>query len=165
MFSWKLSWDSYKNGFGSTDGNNFWLGLERVHQLTSSAAYKLRIELQDSAASLWHSVEYWSFTVGDELTTKYVINIDGYEFWPDGIADKNEFLAATVSCIVISRIEAEQTCRRGRKSWRLHAHTDTANMCVEEFTRAFDVWRSGIHVHPCKYRLNLPVDSVMYGTP
>lgn len=80
-FSWKLAWDSYKNGFNSTDGNNFWLGLERVHQLTSSAAYKLRIELQDSAASLWHSVEYWSFTVGDELTAKYAISIDGYEFF------------------------------------------------------------------------------------
>ena len=34
MFNWWLSWPDYKAGFGTID-DNFWLGLEKVHLLTS----------------------------------------------------------------------------------------------------------------------------------
>ena len=75
-YSWNLTWTSYKSGFGSVGDSNYWLGLERVHQLTSSSKYRLRIEFKDMS-SVWRSVEYWSFTVGDEATTKYKLNVDG----------------------------------------------------------------------------------------
>ena len=77
-FNWNLPWTSYKNGFGSFSGSNFWLGLERVNLLTNSSKYRLRIEIKLNTTGDWQSVEYWSFTVGDENSTKYQLNVDGY---------------------------------------------------------------------------------------
>ena len=77
-FNWNLQWASYKNGFGSISDSNYWLGLERLNQLTSSAKYRLRIEVKDSSTGNWYSVEYWTFAVGNEATTKYTLNVDGY---------------------------------------------------------------------------------------
>ena len=76
-YSWGLPWASFKSGFGSVGDSNYWLGLERLYQLTSSSKYRLRIEVKDTS-SVWRSVEYWSFTVGDEAATKYQLNVDGY---------------------------------------------------------------------------------------
>jgi len=39
------NWWSYANGFGSLE-KNFWLGLEKVHQLTASGVFDLRIVMQ-----------------------------------------------------------------------------------------------------------------------
>ena len=78
VFNWNLPWTSYKNGFGSFSGRNFWLGLENVHQLTMSSKYRLRIEMKVDSTGEWQSVEYWSFIVGDEYSTDYQLNIDGY---------------------------------------------------------------------------------------
>jgi len=50
-FNWNLPWASYKNGFG-TIGSNFWLGLERLHLLTASSTYRLRVELQQVTTGL-----------------------------------------------------------------------------------------------------------------
>jgi len=44
-FNWNLTWDEYKAGFGSIDGD-FWLGLEKMHLLTQSQPYRLRVEVQ-----------------------------------------------------------------------------------------------------------------------
>jgi len=41
-FDWNRTWDEYKAGFGSIDGN-FWLGLEKMHLLTQSQPYRLRV--------------------------------------------------------------------------------------------------------------------------
>ena len=29
-FNWNETWDNYKNGFGSSDSEDFWLDLERM---------------------------------------------------------------------------------------------------------------------------------------
>jgi Fibrinogen beta and gamma chains, C-terminal globular domain len=76
-YDWSLPWASYKSGFGSIGDSNYWLGLERVNQLTSSSKYRLRIEVKDTS-SVWRSAEYWSFTVGNEASTNYTLNIAGY---------------------------------------------------------------------------------------
>ena len=76
-FNWNLSWADYKAGFGSMDAD-FWLGLEKVHLLTSSQPYRLRVELQDRSTNLWYSAEYWSFKIGDELNDKYRLEVAGY---------------------------------------------------------------------------------------
>jgi hypothetical protein len=75
-FNWNLPWSSYRNGFGLLAGD-FWLGLEIIHQLTTSANYRLRIEVQRQDTLLWYSVEYWSFVVGDESTSKYQLKVYG----------------------------------------------------------------------------------------
>ena len=76
-FNWQLPWADYKAGFGSIDAD-FWLGLEKVHLLTSSEPYRLRVEVQQSSTNLWFSAEYWSFKIGDELNDKYRLEVSGY---------------------------------------------------------------------------------------
>jgi len=76
-FDWLLPWDNYKAGFGSIDAD-FWLGLEKVHLLTSSQPYRLRVEVQERSTKLWYSAEYWSFKIGDELNAKYRLEVSGY---------------------------------------------------------------------------------------
>jgi Fibrinogen beta and gamma chains, C-terminal globular domain len=74
---WGLYWMDYVNGFGFTASK--WLGLERIHQLTNTGDWKLRMEyLLDVSTGTpgWFSVEYWTVKVGG-LSTFYTINIDG----------------------------------------------------------------------------------------
>ena len=52
-FNWRLSWAKYRDGFGSIS-SNFWLGLERLHLLTNSQSYRLRVEML--AESKWSVV-------------------------------------------------------------------------------------------------------------
>ena len=65
-FNWQLPWADYKTGFGSIY-DNFWVGLEAMHLLTSSQDYQLRVEVQQTSTSKWFSAEYWMFKIGDEL--------------------------------------------------------------------------------------------------
>jgi len=76
-FDWQLPWADYKAGFGSIDAD-FWLGLEKMHLLTSSQPYRLRMEVQVRSSNLWYSAEYWSFKIGDELNDKYRLEVAGY---------------------------------------------------------------------------------------
>ena len=76
-FNWSLSWAAYKAGFGSINAD-FWLGLEKIHLLTSSQPYRLRVEVQERSTNLWYSAEYWSFKIGDELNDKYRLEVSGY---------------------------------------------------------------------------------------
>jgi len=66
-----------KLAFKSIDAD-FWLGLERVHLLTSSQPYRLRVEVQNRTTNLWYSAEYWSFKIGDELNDKYRLEVAEY---------------------------------------------------------------------------------------
>jgi len=75
-FHWDRNWGDYKDGFGSIDAN-FWLGLEKMHLLTKSQPYRLRVEVQDRSTNLWYSAEYWSFKIGDG-SSKYQLEVAGY---------------------------------------------------------------------------------------
>ena len=75
--SWANTWAQYKNGFGDINTVQFWLGLERIHQLTSGANYRLRLEAQTSNG-VWISAEYWTVKVGDEQLTNYTVIVDGF---------------------------------------------------------------------------------------
>ena len=75
-FGSNRSWSFYRNGFGTSTGN-YWAGLETMHQLTSNAAYRLRIEMQARANNLWYSAEYDSFTIASEAAS-YSIHASGY---------------------------------------------------------------------------------------
>jgi len=76
-FDWNLPWADYKAGFGSINAD-FWLGLEKVHLLTSSQPYRLRVEVQERTTNRWFSAEYWSFKIGDELNDEYRLEVSGY---------------------------------------------------------------------------------------
>ena len=44
--SFNQSWNTYKFGFGSTRlDDNFWVGNNKLHQLTATTSYRLRIEV------------------------------------------------------------------------------------------------------------------------
>ncbi|KAM4663904.1 ficolin-2-like [Discoglossus pictus] len=54
-------WKSYKTGFGSRL-NEFWLGNDNLHNITSSGTWELRIDLQDFENTK-HFAKYSSFKV------------------------------------------------------------------------------------------------------
>ena len=76
-FNWTLPWNDYKNGFGSSGSDVFWMGLERLHLLTTSGSYRLRCEWQDDTSNYWFSMEYWFFYIKDEAAD-YEMRVTGY---------------------------------------------------------------------------------------
>jgi len=84
-FDWNLTWVDYKNGFGSSDSGDFWLGLERLHLLTTSGSYRLRLEWQEAVTDYWFSTEYWLFYIDDEAAN-YKLHVSGYVHGDDGRA-------------------------------------------------------------------------------
>uniref|UniRef100_A0A034VH75 Ficolin-1 n=1 Tax=Bactrocera dorsalis TaxID=27457 RepID=A0A034VH75_BACDO len=57
-------WREYKNGFGVLD-ENYWIGLEKLHALTSSCQHELYIELQRYSGESYYA-RYSEFVVGSE---------------------------------------------------------------------------------------------------
>ncbi|RUS76135.1 hypothetical protein EGW08_016105, partial [Elysia chlorotica] len=67
-------WQQYKEGFGELDGD-FWLGLEKIHKLTSRWTHELRVELGYQGAVYY--ANYDSFYVEGEYFS-YSLNIGTY---------------------------------------------------------------------------------------
>ncbi|XP_028900597.2 fibrinogen C domain-containing protein 1-like [Zeugodacus cucurbitae] len=57
-------WEEYKNGFGNLN-RNFFIGLDKLHALTTSQLHELWIELRDFDNVTKH-VKYDSFAIADE---------------------------------------------------------------------------------------------------
>ena len=68
-------WDDYKRGFGNLNGE-FWLGLDKIHRLTVSGSYKLRVDVEDLHGSTAFA-EYNSFAVTSERV-KYKLSLGSY---------------------------------------------------------------------------------------
>ena len=68
-------WAEYKRGFGNLTGE-FWLGLDKIHRLTSSRNYKLRVDLEDFSANTYYA-EYDLFEVASERE-KYKLSVGSY---------------------------------------------------------------------------------------
>ncbi|KFB48052.1 AGAP006743-PA-like protein [Anopheles sinensis] len=69
-------WQEYKNGFGSLEGE-FWLGMDRIHQLTASKPHELVVLLEDYDGNKTYA-KYDRFEIGDE-GQKYVLkSVDTY---------------------------------------------------------------------------------------
>lgn len=66
------NWTSYELGFGNPDGEHF-LGLEKIHALTNSQPYTLRIDLRDRARNSYLA-EYSRFSIGD-ANQKYILRL------------------------------------------------------------------------------------------
>ncbi|XP_019615929.1 PREDICTED: microfibril-associated glycoprotein 4-like [Branchiostoma belcheri] len=69
------NWADYKTGFGWVEGEH-WLGLDKIHTLTSQNSYELYVELQDWEGNFAHA-KYGTFSIGDE-SAYYTLNIGGY---------------------------------------------------------------------------------------
>lgn len=68
------SWNEYKEGFGSI-GGEFWMGLERLHDLTSSHLYELMITIEDFKGEK-RFAKYAGFAVSSEAGG-YALNVLG----------------------------------------------------------------------------------------
>ena len=69
-------WNDYKNGF-TIGGDNYWLGLERIYQLTRNKIYKLRVELLTSYSDDWLFAEYNSLYIDSEAAN-YTLHLADY---------------------------------------------------------------------------------------
>jgi ficolin len=70
------NWASFKAGFGFNN-SNYWIGNDKLHQLTMNGQYRLRVDLQGKSDCQWYWAEYSTFIVGDEASF-YQLTIDGY---------------------------------------------------------------------------------------
>jgi len=76
------SWAQYKVGFGDPSGN-YWLGNDKLSQLTQSCYYKLKFDLQSLSNGNWYFAEYSSFRVLSEASN-YQLQVAGFSFCAGG---------------------------------------------------------------------------------
>ncbi|XP_071138378.1 fibrinogen C domain-containing protein 1-like [Mytilus edulis] len=69
------NWDEFELGFGDIE-TEFWLGNAKLHQLTSSITYTLRVVLEDFDNETRYA-EYQSFAIGN-APSKYTLTVSGY---------------------------------------------------------------------------------------
>ena len=69
-----LNWSDYKHGFGNLSG--FWLGLDKIHRLTSDNNSMLRVDLEDFEGNTRYA-EYNMFGVMSE-NDKYKLILGSY---------------------------------------------------------------------------------------
>jgi len=71
------SWAEYKVGFGDPSGN-YWIGNDRLSQLTMTGKYELRFDLQSrNNTNNWYWAEYSTFQVLSEAN-RYRLQVAGY---------------------------------------------------------------------------------------
>lgn len=58
------SWNEYKQGFGNIAGE-YWLGLDKIYELTSARLHELRIEMEDFSGAKKHA-HYDLFSIASE---------------------------------------------------------------------------------------------------
>ncbi|XP_071309731.1 tenascin isoform X1 [Agelaius tricolor] len=68
------NWNSYVAGFGDPK-DEFWIGLENLHKITSQGQYELRVDLRDKGDAAY--AVYERFSVGD-AKSRYRLRVDGY---------------------------------------------------------------------------------------
>ncbi|XP_052895289.1 ryncolin-2-like [Anopheles moucheti] len=114
-------WNEYKNGFGNLNGE-FWLGLDRIYQLTSSVPHELVVLLEDFDGGKVYA-KYDLFEIGDE-SEKYVLKKLGVYSGTAG----DSFSGA-----------------KGMKFSTIDADNDTwENQCAVKYTGAW--WYSNCHM-------------------
>ncbi|KAM9324310.1 ficolin-2-like [Gastrophryne carolinensis] len=69
-------WAAYKKGFGSLM-NEFWLGNDNLHKITSTGTWELRIDLQDFEIQKYFA-KYLNFKILDE-SNKYQLSVGAFK--------------------------------------------------------------------------------------
>ncbi|XP_078406450.1 tenascin isoform X1 [Cetorhinus maximus] len=68
------NWKNYTSGFGNPS-DEFWLGLENLHKITSQSQYQLRVDFRDEGDSAY--AVYDKFLVSDSKS-RYKLHVGGY---------------------------------------------------------------------------------------
>lgn len=89
------NWSDYQHGFGHPEAEH-WLGLYKLHRITSSGNYELLIAMKRFNASDWHYAHYQQIIVGS-TTKRYKLQLSGsYEGTvPDSLARSNGMAFST----------------------------------------------------------------------
>ncbi|XP_050092827.1 fibrinogen C domain-containing protein 1-like [Anopheles aquasalis] len=100
------NWADYRDGFGELD-SEFWLGLERVHQITAARAHEIVIEMKDFEGNYGYArynafqvgseseqyklkiLEWYSGTAGDGMSRQKGMKFSTIDRDNDGNSDKN----------------------------------------------------------------------------
>ncbi|KAL1396177.1 hypothetical protein pipiens_002736 [Culex pipiens pipiens] len=69
--SYSKNWMAYRNGFGDV-GGEFWLGLEKIYQLTKEGTWELIVEMKDFLDNYKYA-RYSEFALGNERE-KYALS-------------------------------------------------------------------------------------------
>ena len=67
-------WDDYVNGFGDVDGN-YWMGLEEIHQLTTTHDVGLDIDIETFIGEPF-TLKLQTFSIGN-AACNYTLNFSG----------------------------------------------------------------------------------------
>uniref|UniRef100_A0A182YTJ5 Fibrinogen C-terminal domain-containing protein n=1 Tax=Anopheles stephensi TaxID=30069 RepID=A0A182YTJ5_ANOST len=70
-------YSEYRSGFGEFDGGDYWLGLDRIHNITSSGDYELFIQLEDFERNVTYA-RYDNFAIGAGNDFYPITKLDGY---------------------------------------------------------------------------------------
>ncbi|XP_066269813.1 microfibril-associated glycoprotein 4-like isoform X1 [Branchiostoma lanceolatum] len=81
------SWDEYRAGFGQPTAE-YWLGNDRLHQLTAGRDYLLYVQLEDQEG-LKAFAQYSSFQIGS-AEEKYRLRVSGYNGSAGDALDKHD---------------------------------------------------------------------------
>ena len=92
---------NYANGFGTTSGR-YWLGNDRLNQLTTSTAggvtYRLRIDVQSADNNRWFCAVYDQFSVRT-AASNYMMTAGGYHGTAgDGLSSGYAFITSAAAC-------------------------------------------------------------------
>lgn len=69
----KRNWEDYKQGFGNVNGE-LWLGLERLHKLTTGRRYELLVHME-TKNNIIYDVKYDNFEIGSEVDQYRLISL------------------------------------------------------------------------------------------
>ncbi|XP_049295080.1 fibrinogen C domain-containing protein 1-B-like isoform X2 [Anopheles funestus] len=70
-------YSDYRAGFGEFDGGDYWLGLDRIHNITSSGDYELFILLEDFEKNVTFA-RYDNFAIGSGDDFYPITKLDGF---------------------------------------------------------------------------------------
>ena len=107
------NWTDYKQGFGNLTGE-FWLGLDKIHRLTSQTNNKLRVELEDFEGKTAYA-EYDTFAVADEA--------DNYRLSTGDYINAGKLICPWGLCLSERRISLSYSSERKRDISQLPTHT------------------------------------------
>ncbi|XP_058123433.1 ficolin-1-A-like [Anopheles ziemanni] len=70
-------YNDYKAGFGEFDGGDYWLGLDRIHNITASGDYELFVLLEDFEKNISYA-RYDSFAIGSGSDFYPILKLEGF---------------------------------------------------------------------------------------
>ena len=125
------SWQEFKDGFGNTS-DSYWIGNDRLHQLTKDGRYKLRIDLLSKFNGLWYWAEYDRVSVGNEYT-QYTLFVADYS--------GNAGDGMTVDNIIGYNLNAAK--------FHTYDHHSISARCIDTNNNVGGFWYTGDGINTC----------------